>query len=117
MKDGYRGECKACFQAARKAKYVSADAVARVTEWRQANPERFKAYQAEYRNRPERKRAMRDLYYRRTFGISADDVDALLLAQDGRCAICGGVPKRVDGWHVDHDHATGAIRGVLCSRC
>jgi hypothetical protein len=60
---------------------------------------------------------MRDLYYRRTFGISADDVDALLLAQDGRCAICGGVPNRVDGWHVDHDHATGAIRGVLCSRC
>ena len=38
----------------------------------------------------------------------------LLVAQAGRCAICGTAPKQP---HVDHDHRTGAIRGLLCHRC
>jgi hypothetical protein len=117
MRDGRRNECKPCFQADRKAKYNSAEAVARVKRWQEQNPERLAAYQAEYRNRPERKRAMRDLYYRRNFGVTADDVDALLAGQGGRCAICGGTPTRAEGWHVDYDHVTGRIRGVLCQRC
>src|SRR6476620_10055272 len=104
MRDGRRNECKPCFQARQKASYDSAAAVARVQRWREANPDHYAAYRAEYRNRPERKRAMRDLYYRRTFGITADDVDALLEAQGGMCAICSGKPARAEGWHVDHDH-------------
>jgi hypothetical protein len=60
---------------------------------------------------------MRDLYYRREHGISADDVDAMIEAQGGVCAICGRTPKRAASWHVDHEHATGAIRGMLCIDC
>lgn len=117
MKDGHRHDCKACNLAAKKARYDSASAVARVKQWRVDNPERSAAYQSEYRNRPERKRAMRDLYYRRTFGMTADDVDAMIEAQGGCCAICERQPERLGAWHVDHDHKTGRIRGVLCSRC
>lgn len=42
-------------------------------------------------------------------------------AQEGRCAICGGdngvmcIGKK--HFCVDHDHKTGQIRGLLCSRC
>jgi hypothetical protein len=60
---------------------------------------------------------MRDLYYRRTFGISADDVDALIEKQGGVCAICGRTPTRLASWHVDHCHDTGLVRGVLCIDC
>jgi hypothetical protein len=60
---------------------------------------------------------MRDLYYRRTYGISADEADAILAAQGGGCAICGRVPERLASLHLDHDHGTGAIRGFLCIDC
>lgn len=43
----------------------------------------------------------------------------MLARQGGRCAICEtgepGGAKNV--FQVDHDHATGAIRGLLCFRC
>ena len=60
---------------------------------------------------------MRDLYYRRTFGITADAVDELIADQDGACAICGRRPERLASLHLDHDHHTGQIRGLLCSTC
>jgi len=37
----------------------------------------------------------------------------------GRCDICGGIRPggRFNNWHIDHDHDTGAVRGVLCAAC
>ena len=37
----------------------------------------------------------------------------------GRCDICGGTRPggRFNNWHIDHDHATGVVRGVLCAAC
>lgn len=58
----------------------------------------------------------------RKFDISAEDWDALLAKQQGVCAICL-LPERVERDNnvrllcVDHDHLTGAIRGLLCSSC
>lgn len=40
----------------------------------------------------------------------------MLTAQGGGCAICGAKPK-TRRLHVDHDHASGAVRGLLCHRC
>jgi hypothetical protein len=47
------------------------------------------------------------------YGIGADEFDELVRQQDGVCAICG----RPDPEHVDHDHDTGAVRGILCFNC
>jgi hypothetical protein len=88
-----------------------------VHAWQQQNPDRVNAKQTEYRKRPGRARAMRDLYYRRTLGLTANAVDELIALQDGACAICARRPKRLASLHVDHDHGTGEIRGVLCSTC
>jgi hypothetical protein len=44
---------------------------------------------------------------------------ALLDAQGGGCAICRRDQPEpgVGGLRVDHDHATGAVRGLLCAAC
>lgn len=47
------------------------------------------------------------------YGMSEKGYDGLLAKQEGKCAICGGSDRLV----VDHDHATGAIRGLLCHGC
>ena len=118
-RDGHRPECTACTAAGRKRWYAEnrEREIARVKEWQQANAERLNAYRRVHNATPERRRKQRDTYYRRTFGISADDVDAMLEAQGGGCAICGERPARLASVHVDHCHDTGRIRGLLCLNC
>jgi hypothetical protein len=41
---------------------------------------------------------------------------AMLNTQEGRCALCA-LPLPVDKSVLDHDHATGAVRGVLHRGC
>ncbi|HAM41948.1 MAG TPA: hypothetical protein DCP69_11645 [Candidatus Omnitrophica bacterium] len=50
------------------------------------------------------------------YGISMEEYDRWLEAQNGRCAICEAEPSR-RMLAVDHDHETGKIRGLLCTRC
>lgn len=40
----------------------------------------------------------------------------LVERQAGRCAICGKTPTATS-LHIDHDHATGRVRGLLCISC
>lgn len=60
--------------------------------------------------------AARRSYFKRQYGLTVDQVDEMLL---GGCAICGTIdwPGRHNRGHIDHDHATGKVRGVLCSEC
>lgn len=54
----------------------------------------------------------------RNFGISLKDYGKILEKQGGGCKICGTiVPKGKGRFSVDHDHATGKIRGLLCHNC
>lgn len=41
----------------------------------------------------------------------------MLEEQKHVCAICGGVNKDGRRLHVDHNHSTGRIRALLCSKC
>lgn len=58
----------------------------------------------------------RDARLRRLYGITSSDYDVILAWQNGRCAGCGTLPKS-RRLHVDHDHKTGEVRGLLCFPC
>lgn len=49
----------------------------------------------------------------RRYGMTLEDYQKLLTKQDEKCAICKNEGKLV----VDHDHTTGIVRGLLCSKC
>jgi hypothetical protein len=55
----------------------------------------------------------RHCHLKRRYGIGADEFDEQVRLQGGICLICG----RPDPEHVDHDHETGAVRGILCFNC
>lgn len=50
----------------------------------------------------------------RLYRLRPDDWHRMLISQDGRCGACND-PLRVPC--VDHNHATGAVRGMLCNAC
>jgi Recombination endonuclease VII len=62
----------------------------------------------------------REGHLRRRYGITQADYDAKLAEQGGGCALCGVRPEelakgRYRTWlHVDHDHESGRVRGLLC---
>lgn len=50
------------------------------------------------------------------YGINNNQFDAMMRLQQGRCAICrcDTIQRRL---HVDHDHKTKRVRGLLCFQC
>ena len=68
---------------------------------------------------PEFKRRQRRRYYEKRYGITPEIYDEMLKQQDGGCAICGrDKAHRTQKYlHVDHNHKTGKVRGLLCVRC
>jgi hypothetical protein len=62
----------------------------------------------------------RDNHLKRLYGISEEEYDSLLVSQDFRCAICREESKALGKnarLHVDHNHLTGKVRGLLCYAC
>lgn len=69
-------------------------------------------------NSPVWNEKQRDLKYKIRYGITIDDYNRLFEEQLGSCKIC----KRHQSLfkkalHVDHNHETGKVRGLLCHSC
>lgn len=70
------------------------------------------------KNREHVREAQREKQYKNRYGITVADYDRMLSAQGGRCAICKTDKSLGRGrFHVDHDHVTGRVRGILCHLC
>jgi hypothetical protein len=64
------------------------------------------------------KEEMKAVTRKRKYGLSQDDFNAMLEKQGMACAVCHKnvwPGKRLS--HIDHDHKTGKVRGILCSHC
>jgi len=55
----------------------------------------------------------------RHYGITESQYYDLWEKQGGSCGVCSTELHRehINGVHVDHDHATGRVRGLLCGEC
>lgn len=110
--------CKPCLKAYQHEHYLAhkSSYVARTKARRAKHPEVSARQSVEATRRwrvkvgPEflKLKAVQDRY-----GLSAEEYKALLVKQNGCCAICNMSRKL----HVDHDHQTDAVRGLLCFRC
>lgn len=77
---------------------------ARSKAFRQQHPDKFKA-------------SVRNAYLKKQYGIIQEDYEYLLKKQHGLCAVCETPPETNRRLAVDHDHDTGAVRGLLCFDC
>jgi hypothetical protein len=59
--------------------------------------------------------AERERHLVRKYGVTLNTYDRMFADQNGRCAICGKTQARA--FDVDHCHATGKVRGLLCTSC
>lgn len=114
---GYTSQCKSC-KAARRTPEAKLKALAASRLWHQQNPDKARTSTLRWRkaNPEKNKRAKRNSMLRK-YGLDADSFDALLRSQGGRCCICATRKPAGKGWAVDHNHATGRVRGILCSPC
>ena len=93
-KDGKRSQCKDCekIYEARRTRDYAAMARARCPD------------------------SVKDNHLRSRYGITLDDYNDMLQAQNGSCAICPATALE-EVLCVDHNHDTGEVRALLCTTC
>lgn len=104
---GYKDSwCRKCDNLRSSASHRNRDVKAhqlRQKEWRDARPHYDR----------------KDRY--KSYGLTIEQYNALFASQNGVCKICGNPPSgkksKETFLHVDHDHVTGQIRGLLCNKC
>lgn len=82
-------------------------------------PQRTKEAKAAYmrdwaRRNPEK---VRRINLKKMYGITPEQYDEMMVSQGGVCAICHKTCQTGRRLSVDHNHATGAVRALLCGKC
>lgn len=70
-----------------------------------------------YHNIPSVKAGRTNSELKWKYGITIEQRGMMLQSQMWRCAICNEPFTDAGCAHVDHNHATGKVRGLLCFRC
>lgn len=87
------------------------------------NPNYYREYEAEYKLRPEVKQKRRLQAVKRYYNLDADVYLKMIIDQDNKCFICNKTETHstklgdIRPLNVDHDHATGKVRALLCTNC
>ncbi len=100
-KKGFYPSCRECVKKTR-------------ARWARENPEKRRIINQRWRQKhPDHWRRLSLSKY----GLEPEDYDAMLEQQGGLCAICKRECVTGRALHVDHDHNTGRVRGLLCHKC
>jgi len=89
LEDGHKGVCKVCVLVNVK----------------------------KYQETEKGKRSLMRCSLKKHHNMTIEQYNQMLQDQDGVCKICGSVNPNGARLSVDHDHATGRIRGLLCITC
>ena len=105
---------------AQKAAYAKAhkeQAGLSYAKWFAMNPKKRNEWATRWQknNREKYKGIKRKAMLKANYGIAPEQFDAMAASQGFACAICKIVPNKT--LHVDHDHKTGRVRGLLCAQC
>lgn len=79
-------------------------------KWEKNNPEKWERQKINQR-------------FKRRYGITVNQWDEMLIKQNNVCLICKQIPTGLHSsgnphkLHVDHNHTTGKVRGLLCTQC
>lgn len=64
---------------------------------------------------------IRNSHLKRNYGLTPEQRDEMFDSVDGKCELCGHEMMRRGksqyGSVIDHDHVSGKMRGMICSRC
>jgi hypothetical protein len=105
--------CRACYKEYSKERRKDPEKEAKDAAYRKQRYEKLRAT-GEYQLRQKVSKL------KCLFGLTIEQYAMMSVKQNGVCAICGRPPLR-EGKEccldVDHDHATGQIRGLLCKGC
>jgi len=118
--DGLSWTCRDCNSSYNREIYRknSKEMNARTVERRRKNPTKSRAAGARFAARnPQKIKMWRRYHLIKKYGITEEDYQRMFDEQNGGCAICGGTKGKNGRLHIDHNHATGKVRGLLCSPC
>lgn len=123
-RDGFAHECKECARNRVRSAYYKTDE-RRATDRaryqsRVGTPEgKARLYESnrKYKQSEKGKLAAWARYLLKNYAMSLEAYDRLLESQGGRCAVCRVKPQPGRRLHIDHDHVTYRVRGILCGKC
>lgn len=113
-KDGFNIWCKPCASKKQRENNI------KVGGWYKRNINKYREYRKRWRSGNKNK--IHQYTIKQEYGITIEQYNEMLVMQDGRCAICSEYETsthkgKICRLSVDHDHATGRLRQLLCKRC
>ena len=121
-KDGFCECCKECSLKKHKLYYIKNkdELVIKVKKYYQNHKKEKKEYDKIYQIKNEAKRSEQKKWYhlKKTYKITERQYNDMFNKQSGYCAICGTHQSKLNHTlHIDHNHKTKKIRGLLCYKC
>ena len=130
-----KGSCIACTKKANRKWWAENLQKSRQYSKKKREHPGYSKHVSNYRKRKRRTdpayraneiKKIREQKLKKAYGMTLADLEALRVAQGGGCAICGNTitaqsvrrgMRNMRDLSVDHDHATGKVRGLLCYHC